>query len=141
MKTKLYVLSILCTLLVALPATASAFNYISAEETRDKLTNQVPMTLIDIQEEKEFEQHHIIGAVATHAYPVKSAEDREKMDDAIATLKTSDTIAVIVCPRGGGGAERAYNHLVSSGIAEERVYILTKGQAAWPYPELLDGNQ
>ncbi|MFO7577230.1 MAG: rhodanese-like domain-containing protein [Pelovirga sp.] len=141
MKTKLSALSILCTLLVVLPAVASAFNYISAEETRDKLTGQAAMTLIDIQVEKEFDQHHIVGAVATYAYPVKSAQDREKMSAAIDTLKASDAIAVIVCPRGGGGAERAYNHLVSSGIAEERVYILTKGQAAWPYPELLADNQ
>jgi len=44
----------------------------------------------------------------------------------------------VVCPRGGGGAKRAYDHLLASGISDERVYILTDGQAKWPYPELLD---
>lgn len=95
------------------------------------------MTLIDIQVDKEFNQHHIRGAVATYAYPVKSEEDRAKLAAAIEELKNNETLAVIVCPRGGGGAKRAYDHLLESGIPKSRLAILTKGQAAWPYPELL----
>lgn len=113
------------------------YNYISAAEVKEKMATNAAMSLIDIQVEDEFIQHHISGAVATHAFPVKSPSDRIKLDTSIAALKTNQNIAVIVCPRGGGGAKRAYDYLTESGISNDRVLILTKGQSAWPYPELL----
>ncbi len=139
MKKSGFIIAVL--LLVAALAPTSGFakdyHYMSAAEVKENLGNNTPMTLVDIQVEKEFKQHHIIDAVATYAYPVKSTADRDKMAVAVAALQHNSNLAVVVCPRGGGGAKRAYDHLVNSGIAEERVYILTAGQAQWPYPELL----
>ena len=133
-------LPLLLTLLLTttvLPVSVLAYQYISAEEVKQNIAANTPMTLVDIQVEDEFNQHHINGAVATYAYPVKSAGDKEKMNAALTTLKTNQDLAVVVCPRGGGGAKRAYDYLLESGISESRVFILTKGQADWPYPELL----
>jgi thiosulfate/3-mercaptopyruvate sulfurtransferase len=45
---------------------------------------------------------------------------------------------VIICPRGAGGAKRAYDHLARQGVADERLFILEQGQQGWPYPELLE---
>jgi thiosulfate/3-mercaptopyruvate sulfurtransferase len=45
---------------------------------------------------------------------------------------------VIVCPRGGGGAKRAYDHLAGQGVTGGRLFILEQGQQGWPYPELLE---
>lgn len=136
---KLFPFTVLFILLTATTALAlfTSYNYISASEVKENLSKQVPMTLVDIQVEEEFKQHHIIGAEATYAYPVKSDSDRHKLTAPISTLKTNDNLAIIVCPRGGGGAKRAYDFLVDSGIAEKRVFILTDGQAKWPFPELL----
>ena len=130
-------------LMLALPTLSLAwgYQYISAAEVKQKVESQAPMTLIDIQVEEEFEQHNIRGAVATYAYPVKSSADKAKMAAAINGLKQNDDQVVVVCPRGGGGAKRAYKLLLDSGIAEERLAILTDGQAGWPYPELLTQNQ
>lgn len=130
-------------LMLCLPAItlAQAYQYISAAEVKQKLENRAPMALVDIQVEKEFNQHNIVGALATYAYPVKSSADKEKMAAVIKTLKDNNDPVVVVCPRGAGGAERAYRLLLEAGIAEARLAILTDGQAGWPYPELLSQNQ
>ena len=125
------------TLILPFSAMAKSYRYMPAEEVKSHIEQASPMTLVDIQVEDEFSQHHITGAVATYAYPVKTEADREKMSAIISELKTNNNQVVVVCPRGGGGAKRAYDHLLDSGISEERLYILTKGQAKWPYPELL----
>lgn len=129
-------ISIICS---AQPAFAllNNYNYISAEAVKTKLADKAAMTLIDIQVKDEFNQHHIIGAVPTYAYPVKTPSDQAKLSSSIEALKNNQDLAVIVCPRGGGGAKRAYDHLLESGIAETRLVILTNGQAKWPFTELL----
>ncbi|PLY00774.1 MAG: hypothetical protein C0622_08265 [Desulfuromonas sp.] len=133
----LLVLFILVATISATTVLAKDYRFMDADVIKSNLASNAPMTLVDIQVEDEFNQHHIIDAVATYAYPVKSAAERAKLDASIAELKGNHNMAVVVCPRGGGGAKRAYDYMVESGIAEERVYILTNGQAKWPYPELL----
>ncbi len=137
MKTS--VLTIVATILCvcALPLTVLAYQYISPEEVKQGLSDKAAMTLVDIQVEKEFTQHHINGAIPTYAYPVKSDRERAQLDAAISTLKGNSDKVVVVCPRGGGGAKRAYDYMLESGIPENRLFILTKGQDGWPYPDLL----
>ncbi len=125
-------------LTIFLSVPAFAYQYMTAAEVKQNMAEKTPMALVDIQVEDEFNQHHIIGAQATYAYPVKTENDRNKMAAVIKPLLSNDDLAVVVCPRGGGGAKRAYNLLLKSGVAEDRVYILKKGQAEWPYPELLE---
>lgn len=127
--------------LLATPAWAGSYQYISAAEMKSKLMAEVPVHLVDIQVEQEFNQHHLPGALATYAYPVKSADDLAKLDATLDQLKESQDAVVIVCPRGGGGAKRAYDYLQSQGIAPERLFILEKGQQGWPYQELLSKSR
>lgn len=131
--------AVLC--LCSAPFTALAYQYISPEEVKQGLADKAAMTLIDIQVEKEFNQHHINGAIATYAYPVKKDQDRALLEPAIASLKVNSDKIVVVCPRGGGGAKRAYDYMLKSGLPEERLFILTKGQSGWPYPEFLAPEQ
>ena len=49
--------------------------YISATALEARLTAKEPTHLVDIQVEEEFTRHHITGATATFAYPVKSDAD------------------------------------------------------------------
>jgi len=128
---------VISILLFTLPAWGKSYQYISPAETRTKLVQQQPLTFVDIQVEKEFNQHHLPGALGTYAYPVKSAADQAKLDAVLPQLKSSTAPVVIVCPRGGGGAKRAYDHLQQQGISSERLFILEKGQQGWPYPEQL----
>ncbi|WP_303720220.1 rhodanese-like domain-containing protein [Malonomonas rubra] len=116
---------------------AWSYQYISAEDARGNLEQQSSMLLVDIQIEPEFNQHHLPGALPTYAYPVKSDSDRSKLAALLPQLQDSTAPVVVVCPRGGGGAKRAYDYLEEQGIAPERLFILEKGQQGWPYPELL----
>ena len=112
---------------------ASEYQYISAAELKEDLTTKESGLIVDIQVEEEFSAHHIDGAVATHAYPVKSETDKKKLSAVLEQAKSGDEQVVIVCPRGGGGAKRTYDYLKEAGVDESRLLILEGGQAKWPY--------
>ncbi len=137
MKKSLLISVLMFLSLCSMPFAALAYQYISPEDVKQGLKDNAAMTLVDIQVEKEFNQHHIDGAVATYAYPVKKDHERAQLESAISTLKENNDKVVVVCPRGGGGAKRAYDYMLKSGLPEERLFILTKGQDGWPYPEML----
>lgn len=110
-----------------------AYNYYTADHLKSALDTDAAFTLLDIQVADEFTAHHIAGAVETNAYPVKSDEDKAKLEMQLDTLIADSNDIVIVCPRGGGGAERTYQYLEANGIASNRIYILEGGQAEWPF--------
>lgn len=118
-------------------AWSGSYNYISAEDLSQRLSSHQETLLVDIQVQDEFSEHHIAGALATYAYPVKSDADRQKLSAAITEAKQSSAPVVIVCPRGGGGAKRTYDYLLKEGISTERLLILKDGQQGWPYADLL----
>lgn len=114
------------------------YRYFTADQLKNNLEGETPLVLLDIQVQEEFDAHHIKGALATYAYPVKTDEDKSKFDKALETIQGTNTKVVIVCPRGGGGAERTYDYLLSNGVDEARLFILENGQEGWPFDELLD---
>jgi len=140
MQKLLQILTMILFLTLTQSVSAFSYQYITASAVKQHIADHTPMTLVDIQVEDEFNQHHIIGAQATYAYPVKTADDRAKMTPVITPLLSNNDLTVVVCPRGGGGAKRAYDLLLKTGVSEDRVYILEKGQGGWPYPELLDAS-
>ena len=66
-------------------------------------------------------------------FPVKSDQDKQKLQAFVGQVKASEEAVTIVCPRGGGGAKRAYDYLKEQGVSEARLLILEGGQAKWPY--------
>jgi rhodanese-related sulfurtransferase len=112
-------------------AAQSGYNYISAQALEARLMAGEPTNLVDIQVEEEFVRQHIKGALPTYAYPVKSANELGRLDAVVATLQGNADPVVIICPRGGGGATRAYDHLLARGIAAGRLLILEQGQEGW----------
>lgn len=134
---KLFILMVVAMALVSVSAWASSYHYISAADVKQKVEKQENILLLDIQVKDEFDQHHISGAMETHAYPVKSETDQGKLEAVLTKAKKSAEPIVIICPRGGGGAKRAYDYLKGQGIAEDRLMILEGGQAKWPYKEML----
>lgn len=122
----------------AVAAEKGSYNYLTAEALKARIESKQALTLLDIQVEQEFGEHHIPGAVPTYAYPVKSDEERARLDGLLPQLQANGDPIVIVCPRGEGGAKRSYDYLLGKGIAPERLLILEKGQEGWPYPELTE---
>jgi rhodanese-related sulfurtransferase len=142
MKRKLFVVLILSAALASGATTAmaqaSSYNYIKPAELKARLEAGDSLTVVDIQVEEEFNSQHIRGALPTYAYPVKTETQRAKVDTVYDNLAQLSTPVIIVCPRGGGGAKRTFDHLAGKGISTDRLLILESGQEGWPYPELLE---
>lgn len=117
-------------------ATAGAYNYVEQDQFRQWLAQGKNMAIVDIQVPDEFQQHHFKGSLETNAYPVKSSDDRSKLEKIVPTLSASANDVVVVCPRGGGGAKNTYDYLKDKGISEKRMFILKEGMQGWPYKEL-----
>ena len=116
------------------------YNYISAADLEARLNAKLPTHIVDIQVEEEFAEHHIKGATATYAYPVKSDADRTKLDATVEQIKGDNDPVVIVCPRGAGGAKRTYDYLLQQGVPAERLLILEKGQKGWSCMPLTESS-
>lgn len=119
---------------------AESYNYISAEQMKAKITSGDDMIVVDIQEEKDFKQHHLPGSIATYAYPVKTESERAAIDKAVTRYNETGQQVVIVCPRGQGGAKRCYDYMKSQKVPEEKLTILENGMGGWPYPEVVEGQ-
>ncbi len=83
-----------------------AYNYYTADHLKAAVENNQDLTIVDIQVADEYKAHHIKGSVETNAYPVKTDEEKALLQPLLETIQASDAPVVIVCPRGGGGAER-----------------------------------
>jgi len=114
------------------------YNYISAEETA-QLIREKPesIVLVDIQVKPGFEKEHLKGAIETNAYPVKKQEELDRLAKLLPTIKPDQKV-IVICPRGAGGAERAYDFLAKNGISKDHLFTLKNGQEGWPRDEISD---
>jgi rhodanese-related sulfurtransferase len=123
---------------LAASAGAASYRYMPAAELERRLKAKEPVVVLDIQVEPEYREHRIKGAKPTYAYPVKSPEDKAKLEAALKEIASSKAPVVIVCPRGAGGAERTVDYFLEKGVSADRLYILEKGQAGWSCAELTE---
>jgi len=139
---KIVMLIIFISLGMAPFVSAADYRYVSAEDLKEWLEADKPMLLVDIQVANEFAAHHIKGSLETNAYPVKSESERVALDPAVKMDQENRYEAiVVVCPRGKGGAKRAYDYLGRNGVPESELYILTGGMEKWPYVEWVEGQK
>lgn len=132
------ILAVCFTLGLVTSCLAGDYSYISADEMKSRIVEGPTPLIVDIQVEKEYLQHHLPGSVPTYAFPVKNATERDMLHKIVRLFQESDKDIVIVCPRGKGGAKRTYDYLLDEKIPAEKITILTKGIAGWPYNEILD---
>ena len=123
-------------LLCAVPVLAGGYNYVAPDQFKQWLEKGKDMSIVDIQVPDEFQQHHFKGSLETNSYPVKSADDKQKLDAVLPKLAATQNDVVVICPRGGGGAKNTYDYLKENGVSEKRLYILEEGMQGWPYKEL-----
>lgn len=114
------------------------YNYITADETAKLIRqNASSIVLVDIQEKGDFEEEHLKGALATYAYPVKTDAERARLAELISTIKPNQKV-IIICPKGGGGADRAYDFYLGKGLKKEQLFTLQGGQYEWPRDKIKD---
>ena len=118
------------------PAMARGYSYVEQDQFRQWLEKGKAMSIVDIQVPAEFQQHHFKGSLETNAYPVKTPDDKRKLDTILPGLAASSNDVVVICPRGGGGAKNTYDYLKEKGISDTRILILREGMQGWPYREL-----
>lgn len=114
------------------------YNYITADETAELIrTNPEKIVLVDIQEKPGFSKEHLKGAVATYAYPVKKQDELDRLAKLVPTIKPDQKV-IIICPRGGGGADRTYDFFLKKGLNKDNLFTLKNGQEGWPRKEISD---
>ncbi|MDD3344485.1 MAG: rhodanese-like domain-containing protein [Sulfurospirillaceae bacterium] len=114
------------------------YNYITADETAKLMREDTSkLVLVDIQEKPDFEEEHLQGAISTFAYPVKTDEERARLAALLPEIKPDQKV-IIICPRGGGGADRAYDFYLSKGVKKENLLTLKDGQYGWPRDKIKD---
>jgi len=141
MHRKSFSLVLVAFFFFATGALFESFNYLEPATFKSWLESKRPVIIADIQVEKEFAAHHFPGSFETNAYPVKSEVERQRLEPVVQAFQERHVEVVVVCPRGGGGAKRAYSYLKSRGIPEEKLFILTGGMEKWPYRGMLEGVQ
>jgi rhodanese-related sulfurtransferase len=131
--------TLLLTLMLALVATAAwaaGYNYVKPELFKGWLESGKEVVIVDIQVPAEYVKRHFKGSLETGAYPVKSDEERARLDKTLERINATTAEVVIVCPRGGGGAKNTYDYLKANGVDEKRLFILEKGMEGWTFPEM-----
>lgn len=114
------------------------YNYISAEETAELMRKDASkLVLVDIQEKPDFEEEHLKGALATYAYPVKTEDEKARLAALLPNI-TPEQKVIIICPRGGGGADRTYDFYLEKGVKKEQLFTLKGGQYEWPRDKIKD---
>lgn len=114
------------------------YNYISADETAKLMREDATkLVLVDIQEKPDFTEEHLKGALATYAYPVKTDAEKARLAEILPQIKPNQKV-VIICPRGGGGADRAYDFYLEKGLKKEQLFTLKGGQYEWPRDKIKD---
>ncbi|KAF0189365.1 MAG: Rhodanese-related [Desulfobulbaceae bacterium] len=137
MKRRIALLTFLVIGLFNMSALADAFNYVKADAFKQWMESGKPMVLVDIQTKNEFPLHYFKNSIEANAYPVDTDEQRKMLDSAVTAAKKAGTDVVVICPRGGGGAKKAYDYLKTQGVAEEKLFILEGGVEKWPHKEML----
>lgn len=128
---------VLTLLVVLLSATAAlAANIMEQDELKNRLDNNLPVILVDIQPAADFEKQHLPGSIETNAFPAKTAKDKARLDKALAVIEASADPVVILCPRGKSGAKNSYDYFLSKGVPEERLFILEDGILGWPFEDM-----
>ena len=114
------------------------YNYITADETAKLMrADASKLVIVDIQEKPDFTEEHLKGALATYAYPVKTDAEKARLAELLPQIKPDQKV-VIVCPRGGGGADRAYDFYLEKGIKKDNLFTLKGGQYEWPRDKIKD---
>ncbi len=118
----------------------SGAQYVSPETFRGWLA-QNRSIIIDVQPYSAYVKRHFPGSYATYAYPVKTPDQKKKLDALLPVMKKSEKPVVLVCPGGITGAPNARLHLLERGIPNERLFILKGGTSGWPWKNMLiSGN-
>ena len=132
-KTIVLLLFVLWTAGLGWAASSDSYNFIAPKNLKSRIDANSSISIIDICPIEQFAKGHIKGSIETNAYPMKTKEEKARLAEYLPKIKVSSDDVVIVCPRGGGGAKRAFDFYNANGVEKSRLLILEKGMDGWPY--------
>ena len=92
-----FVILIIALALAAPAAMAADYNFVETQEFKSWLENDRDMVIVDIQVPEEFTKSHFPGALETNAYPVKSDEERIRLDQTLEAINATTAAVVMGC--------------------------------------------
>lgn len=137
MRRAITILALLGILTAGTLSARQTCNYINSTALLEILNTKQSLLLVDIQKKNDYLMHHFAHSITTAAYPVKSEQDKKRLEPVARQLLQNNKRIIIVGPRGKGAAKRTFRYLTGQGITRERIAILEKGIHGWPKPELL----
>ncbi len=141
MKKLLLILSLSLICIFNMGAFLASYNYVNQDDFKKWVESEKPMIIVDIQDKQAFAKQHFKGSIETNSYPVKSNEERGKIDPAVEEYKATGNDVVVICPRGKGGAKRCYDYMKSQGVPDEKLFILEHGIDNWPHRDMVENQQ
>jgi thiosulfate/3-mercaptopyruvate sulfurtransferase len=118
------------------PLDTTGVQYVTAE-TFAQWYSQGKALVVDVQTYGGYTQMHFPGSLPTHAYPVRTPDQKKRVESVIPAIKKTRKPVVLVCPGGITGAPNARLHLLSKGIPNERLFVLQGGTAGFPWKNML----
>lgn len=123
------------------PLDSTEMQYVTPETFREWYTSGKAL-VVDVQTYGGYSQMHFPGSLTTHAYPVRTPEQKKRIEAVIPVIKKTNKPVVLVCPGGITGAPNARLHLLAKGIPNKRLYVLEGGTWGFPWKGMMiSGNR
>jgi thiosulfate/3-mercaptopyruvate sulfurtransferase len=123
------------------PGDVTEAQFVSPETFRQWLSQDKAL-IVDVQTYDGYLKMHFPGSVTTHAYPVVTEAQKQRVEAIIPTLKKTKKPIVLVCFGGITGAPNARNVLVAKGIPNKQLYVLQGGSMGFPWKNMMvSGNR
>lgn len=123
------------------PGDVIGAQFVSPETFRQWL-EQDKAIVVDVHTYDGYLRGHFPGSIPTHAYPVVTPDQKNRVEAIIPAINRSDKPVVLVCFGGITGAPNARIHLVSRGVPNRRLFILQGGSMGFPWKNMLiSGNR
>jgi thiosulfate/3-mercaptopyruvate sulfurtransferase len=90
----------------------TGIQYVTPEKFREWYTEGKAL-VVDVQTYGGYTQMHFPGSLPTHAYPVRTPDQKKRVESVIPAIKKTKKPVVLVCPGGITGAPNARVHLLS----------------------------
>lgn len=104
---RVVVLAAMMVVALAVAALAADYRYVNQDTFKQWVEGGKSMVIVDIQTPESFQKRHFKGSLETNAYPVKSDEDKKRLDATLERINATADEVVIVCPGAAAGQRTA----------------------------------
>jgi len=109
--------------------------FVNPQTAREWITRNEAI-VVDVQTYDGYMRMHFPNSVPTHAYPVRTQGQIQKVASIAPMLQKSKKPVILVCFGGITGAPNARKILVQAGVPAKRLFVLQGGSRGWPWKHM-----